>query len=240
MMNIQGDRKTKLRRQVLLNIYPLIASTRRLVNAAMVLLVQDIGLGGMLDQPVDALAELRILLRQEIGASILIGKDPTVPTIVCTHTPDSRDPHPHARSIGRIRNNRMQAESPGTRFPAVTGRVSGQPLIERPCFPVIMALPETGRVNTSVHHPRFAGPTRLDDPDVDQFVLPACRELNALSRFLPGLPKVIAKTYKRAEEVAILGGKQTVSLSLVKDGIEDATPGETTWLDGPSFPVLRG
>jgi hypothetical protein len=102
---------------------------------------------------------------------------------------------------------------------------------------VILAHPETGRVNTSVDHTGFATAARLDDPDVDQFVLPACRELNALPRLLPGLPKVITNTYKRAEEVAILGGKQTVSLSLIKDGIEDATPGETAWLDGPAFPV---
>jgi hypothetical protein len=125
MVNVQSDRKPEGRGQVLLNIYPFITGVRRLVNAAMVLLIEDIGFGGMLDEPVNALAELRILVRQEIGAGILVGKDPALAAIVCAHTAYGRDAHPHAGGIERVGYDGMQAESSGTRFPATTGRVGG-------------------------------------------------------------------------------------------------------------------
>jgi hypothetical protein len=52
MMDIQGNGKAKLRREIVLNIHPILACIDTLVNATVVLLVQHIWLFRMLDQSV--------------------------------------------------------------------------------------------------------------------------------------------------------------------------------------------
>src|SRR5947209_19969884 len=99
MVNVQSDGEAKLRRQILLDVYPILARVEALIDSTMVLLVQHIRLRRVLDQPVNALPKFWILVRHEISPRILIGKDPAFPTIICTHTADSRDSYPHARCI---------------------------------------------------------------------------------------------------------------------------------------------
>src|SRR5947209_1271224 len=86
MVNIQGDRETKLGGQVLLDIYPILARVETLIDATMVLLVQYVRLSWMLDQPVNALPKFWILVRHEVGPCVLIGEDPTLSAIVRAHT----------------------------------------------------------------------------------------------------------------------------------------------------------
>ncbi len=88
MMCIYGYRKSKFRGQGLLDVYPIITCIQGFVDAAVVLLVQDIRLCWMLDEAVNALTELGILLRLEIGTGILIGKDPALAAVICAHATD--------------------------------------------------------------------------------------------------------------------------------------------------------
>src|SRR5438067_8010877 len=67
MVHIQSDRKAEFGGQILLDISPVITCVRTLVDATMVLLVQYIWLRWVLHKPVDALAKLWILFRQEAG-----------------------------------------------------------------------------------------------------------------------------------------------------------------------------
>src|SRR2546421_12348104 len=85
MMCIDGYRKSKFRRQGPLDVYPIITCIQGFVDAAVVLLVQNVRLCWMLDETVNALAELRVLIRQKNCSCILIGKDPVLTTIVCAH-----------------------------------------------------------------------------------------------------------------------------------------------------------
>ena len=85
MMSIDGYRKSKFRGQGPLDVYPIITCIQGFVDAAVVLLVQDIRLRWVLDEAVNALAELWVLIRQKTCSCILIGKDPVLTTIICAH-----------------------------------------------------------------------------------------------------------------------------------------------------------
>src|SRR5947199_716813 len=99
VVDIQGNRETKFRGQTLLDISPVITGIRALVDATVVLLVQYIRLGRVLDEPVNTLPELRVHRRQEASTDILVGKDPAATAIICAHTAHSRDTPPHSGCI---------------------------------------------------------------------------------------------------------------------------------------------
>src|SRR5579875_2103372 len=99
MVNIKRDGETKLGRQILLDIDPVITAVRAFINATVVLLIQNIWLCRMLHQPMNALTEFRVRVWQETGAGILIGKNPCLATIICSHTTYGGDANPHSGCI---------------------------------------------------------------------------------------------------------------------------------------------
>src|SRR5205085_12002825 len=99
MVNIQSDGEAKLRGQILLDVYPILARVEALIDSTMVLLVQYIRLRRVLDQPVNALPKFWILVGLEISSRVFISKNPALPAIIRTHAAHCRDPYPHARCI---------------------------------------------------------------------------------------------------------------------------------------------
>ena len=240
VVDIQGNRETKFRGQTLLDISPVITGIRALVDATVVLLVQYIRLGRMLDEPVNTLPELRIHRRQEAGPHIFVGKDPAAASIIRAHAAHSRDAHPHSGCIRGVGNDGVQAQSTGSRLPAFTCRMIGKPGIQVPGHTAISADPQTCRIDAHVDGSRLIKPAWLDHPDVVKFLTAVLRELDACLRLLPRLTKVIAVAQKSAKEVPIVGCKQPVAIARIENGMIDAMSSQSRTLDIPMLSIFRG
>src|SRR6266852_1272698 len=193
----------------------------------------------MLDQAMNALSELRILDRGEIGAGIFVGKDPASSRIVRTHAADGRDADPHSGSVRRVGDDGMQAQSTCPRLPAFAGRVVSQPGIEIPGHATISADPQAGWINACIDRSGFTGSPRFDHPDVVEFQPAAFRKLYALFRLMPALTKVVAITQEHAEEITIIGSKQAAAIALIEGGIVDTVTRKPGGLDIPCLPIAR-
>src|SRR5215831_10707655 len=69
MLAVQCYGKTEFGGEIVLNVYPVLARIHALVDAAVVLLVEDVWIGGMLYETMDTLAVLGVDIREEAGAS---------------------------------------------------------------------------------------------------------------------------------------------------------------------------
>lgn len=96
MVSIQRYGKAKFGGQIVLDIDPIISRVGTLIDAAVVLLVECIGLSGVLDEAVNTLAELGILLGEEASAYIFIGEDPTLSPIIRAQAADGGYTYPHS------------------------------------------------------------------------------------------------------------------------------------------------
>src|ERR1035437_6295053 len=98
--------ETEARRQPLGNIRPLLGGEFRLVNSAVVLLVQRLGIAGMRQQFVHALAHLRELHRLEIGAHSRVERFPRGAAIHRPERARRRDGGDHAAAAQALARDR--------------------------------------------------------------------------------------------------------------------------------------
>ena len=63
MVNIKRNREAKFRRQVLMNVCPIVAGVGAFVDTTVVLLIQHLWIGGVLHKAMNALSKLRIWIR---------------------------------------------------------------------------------------------------------------------------------------------------------------------------------
>src|SRR5215471_5040116 len=116
--------------------------------------------------------------------------------------------------------------------------MTGQASVQFPVYAAIIAHPKARRVNPHVNCPRLVGATRLNYPDVHKLLATGFRELNALSRLMPRLTKVIAIAQERPEEITIIGSEHAMPLALIEYGIVDAASRERSRLDLPLLAIL--
>src|SRR5205823_14582455 len=98
--------------------------------------------------------------------------------------------------------------------------------------------PQARRINTCVNGSRFIGTARHDGPDIFELLLAALGKLDTDFRLLPCLPKIIAITQKCAEEIAVIGGKQPLTIALIKGRVENALSLQGGSFDIPGFAIL--
>ena len=168
LVRVQGDGKAEFGGQFVLDVDPVVAGVQRFVDAAVVLLIEHIRLARVLDEAVNALPELGIFIRQEVGARVLVGEHPALAAVVAAHAAHRGDADPHPVPVGGIGHNRMQAQPAGPRIPLAARGVIRQAGIDAPVLAAVGADPQAGRVNTSVDRPGLIGTPRLDRPDVDE------------------------------------------------------------------------
>src|SRR5690242_4077792 len=131
-MSIKSNGKAKFGGKVVLDVDPIVASIDTLVDATVVLLVEDVGLRGMLDHAVQALPKLRVDVRQETGTHVFVEEDPALTTIVGAHAANGGDAHPHTLIIGRIDDNGMQAQAARARPPLLARGMIGKAFVQAP------------------------------------------------------------------------------------------------------------
>ena len=99
-----GDhREAEVRREAARDLRPRRAAVVGAVDAAVVLLVERLGLAGRRHELVDALAELRRRPGDEVGADAAVPRLPRRPAVARLERPDGRDPDPHPPRVGRVR-----------------------------------------------------------------------------------------------------------------------------------------
>ncbi len=79
MARIERNWEAEVAGQASPQIHPLVAGVGRLIDAAMILLVEHVWLRGVLHHSVQALPELRVLLGREVGAGALVREGPRAP-----------------------------------------------------------------------------------------------------------------------------------------------------------------
>ena len=120
---------------------PVVAAVVGAVDAAMVLLPQPVGLRGMRKQLVDALADLRVLLRMEVCCDVLVDRRPALAPVVDCGTRRPR------RS--RCTSSRSRAESSGSTCPPAPGcQRSRVGCSRRPRFTSHVSPPSSERKST--------------------------------------------------------------------------------------------
>src|SRR5258708_38951626 len=82
MVNVERYGKAKFGGQIVLDVDPIISRVGTFIDAAVVLLVEYIGLRGVLDEAVNTLAELGIKLGEEASTYIFIGEAPTLARVI--------------------------------------------------------------------------------------------------------------------------------------------------------------
>ena len=96
VMRVESNGEAEFRWQIVLNINPVIASVQRLIDATVVLLIEDVWLLRMLDEAMDALSKFRVDIGLEAGTCIFVGKRPAFATVIGAYTPYRRDTDPHS------------------------------------------------------------------------------------------------------------------------------------------------
>src|SRR5207244_5521453 len=96
---------------------------------AVVLLPEAIGSGRMRKELVDALSDLRVRLRHEVGSDVLVDGRPALPAVLRTKSAGRGDRDVH-RFLDEL--NRVAAHPAGTGLPALPRRVLEQGAIHLP------------------------------------------------------------------------------------------------------------
>src|SRR5579859_3493028 len=190
VLAINRDGEAELGRQIVLDVRPFVAAVEGLVDAAVVLLIQHVGIGRVLQHAMQALAEVGIYVRLEAGARALVGEGPRLAAVLGAITARRRDAHPHPFGIRVVRHDGVQAHATSTRIPVLARGMAHQAGVQLPRLAAVAALPQAGGVHADVDSAGLARPTRLDYPDVLELVTTLFWELDAALRLAPGLAEV--------------------------------------------------
>src|SRR5205823_4361845 len=137
---------------------PGVTAVVRAVDTAVILLPETIGSGRMCKELVDALSDLRILLRHEVGGDFLVDRCPAFSPVLGTEAAGRRDRDVHRR-VDEL--NRVAAHPAGPRLPVLPRRVLEQRAIHFPGGTAIVGTEQDARVAAK---PELGVLARLDVP----------------------------------------------------------------------------
>ena len=156
-----GHGKAELGREPSRDLLPLLAAVGRPVDAAVVLLVEVLAPVGRHHQLVHALPELGVDVRLEARPNARVARLPRRPAVAGLEHADRRDADPHAVRVLPVRDDGVEDQATGARFPCRPGPMVGQPLDMFPRGATVAAAEQAGGLDAGVD--RVVG--RGDIPD---------------------------------------------------------------------------
>src|SRR6266550_6724978 len=120
------EHEPELGAQALADVLPALRAVGRSEHAAMVLLVEAVGLARRHCELVDALPRLGVRIRREAGQHAAVARLPGRAAVLGGERPDSADRHPHLLGVGGVGDDRVAYEAAGARLPAGPARVFAQ------------------------------------------------------------------------------------------------------------------
>ena len=123
---------------------------------------------GVVGNLVDALAELGILVRQELRAHTDVARPPCRAAVVGAVATAGRHRDDHPVLVRRIGHDRMQTHSAAARRPLWTMRMIEQSVDGAPALAAVARLEERGGFDTGPHHLGLIPRAGHDLPDLRQ------------------------------------------------------------------------
>ena len=163
------------------------------VDAAVVLLVERLGLARGRDELVDALAELRGRAGHEVGPDAAVARLPRRSAVAGLEGPDGGDADPHPLRVGGVGHDRVEDEAAVAGLPRRPRRVLGQAGHVRPGRAVVVAPEEPGRLDAG--EDRAVGSRHVPDGGDRR---PVVAVGQAGRRVRPGLAEVVGAPDGRA------------------------------------------
>src|SRR5918992_1930618 len=134
----------------------------------------------MVNHLVHALAEFRVLVRQEDRTHALVTRCPALATIVGAIEAGRRDRDAHALLVLRINDDRVQTQAAAPGHPLRTVLVVQQPVDCRPALAAIARLEQRSWLDTGKEAIRFVVAAWRDLPDLLERQLRLFREAHRL------------------------------------------------------------
>src|SRR5262249_23650244 len=196
------ERKSESRRQTFGYVDPVVAAVVASIDAAVILLVQDVAVGRMSFEMMDALPYFRKLVGHEVGAHAGVLRRPARAVVVCPERARRRHAHGDARSCRRIERDRVDHEPAGAGRPLRARGMVGERADLGPVLTRILADKERAGIDAGVEPaglPRIC----LDGPDALDGVSAAFLETNARRRVTPGAAQVLGHLNSGSEPPAL-------------------------------------
>src|SRR5579864_2167806 len=204
----------------------------------MILLVKRFGVIRMCEQFMNALSDLGIFVRPEIGPHVAVEWRPRFQSIERAKSPGRRDRNHHS-SLAQTLNG-VQAHASRARCPLFPRGV----IVERQhFFPGLAPVPaaEQGTwIRPGIYHARFIGGARLNVPDPLHGFVGNRFQLQAFIGQLPAPATISAGVNVRSEPGAVDGRVHSFGLARILRNVVHFPAAEVRAVDAPGFAVSRG
>ncbi len=231
-MRVNDHRKSEVRRHALRRLAPRVAAVVRAVEAEVVLEEEPVGFRRVARHLVDALAELRVLLLEEVRLDPAVARLPRLSAVVRPVDAAGRGRDPEAVAPLRVRQDGVEAETAAARHPAGAVRVIPQPLVQGPGLAAVPGLEQRGRLDAAEEPVRLVFQARLDLPDVLQRHSGRLGERDPRRLRPAPLPAEVVGRAELGAEVHARGRRP--------DPVPPAPPVVTHRVDGPAREVRTG
>src|SRR5438445_5405764 len=239
VVEVDRDREAEARRKVADDLLPRLPVIVAPVLAAMVLLEDDIGAGGVAHHVVGALPVLGVLVRHEVCAEVVVLEGPRLSAVLRLQDPHRGDGDMHRPGVPRVHKDRVQAHATGSRVPLRPRLLIVESLVQSPGLPLVFAPEEPCRVKAAVDDSGLVLHPRLYVPDLLCRPVGALWEPRGLPSVLPGLPQVAALRDRGALD-EIIDGREHRLASWVEGRVVDGGPLEVRSRGLPSPPPVGG
>ena len=199
---------------------------------AVILLPEPLGLLGMEEQLVHALADLWVRVRHELCGDVLVDRRPRLAAVVAAEPARGRDPDVDLVRLVRVELDRVGAHPARPGHPALAGRVPEDSAHRLPRAAVAGAEEDSRRAA----EPDLAVAPRLDVPGLLEGEAAVLGQSELLGP-LPRLPQVARAVHRRAVDEAVRAGVAR-PVAGVERRVEDLPAGKERLSELPGAAVF--
>ena len=243
LVGVHRDREAEVRGQVAADLTPLAARVVGAHHVPVLLHEQRVRPGRVLREAVHAVADLRVLVRDLVRAQALVDGRPRDAGIVAAERPRGRDGHVDPVLVGRVQDDRVQAQAARARLPRRAGRVLAQPGQLLPLLAAVRRPVQRRVLAARVHRVRVVAgglqvPDALELPRARRPVVPEMVARLALvgevvAHGVPRLAAVVGTLHHLPEPATGLGGVEAVGVGRRPGDVVDLPPAEVRTVHGP-------
>ena len=238
VLGMQAEDKAEPGGETLGNFLPGGPAVVAAIDAAVVLLVQQILPGGMGQQLVGAYTPFRVAVgRVKVGADAFVSVMPAFSGVVGAKDAYGGNADPHGIGPMLVQRDAVETKAAETGLPLRAGGMVGQRGDFAPSHPPVIGAEQGRRLHSGVQNARLAGPPRLDVPEAIDGFAGIARKAGLGLRLLPGPAQVFAELDLRAEPHTVGGGKQYSTVAGVIGQVKNVAAGA---IRAVQFPILAG